>query len=77
MLCSVNDAGNVLPSTCVYLNGRLSGSGTAELGPFSGRIAFRAPSAGAGWLIFRSESAAGGGGVLEATAVRIRFAAAS
>jgi hypothetical protein len=35
-----------------------------------------APSAGAGWLIFRSESAAGGG-VLEATAVRIRFAAAS
>jgi hypothetical protein len=57
LLCSVNDAGNVLPSTCVYLNGRLSGSGTAELGPFSGRIAFRAPSAGAGWLIFRSESA--------------------
>ena len=54
-----------------------AGSGTAELGPFSGRIAFRAPSAGAGWLIFRSESAAGGGGVLEATAVRIRFAAAS
>jgi hypothetical protein len=48
LLCSVNDAGNVLPSTCVYLNGRLSGSG-----------------------------AAGGGGVLEATAVRIRFAAAS
>jgi len=54
-----------------------AGSGTAELGPFGGRIAFRAPSAGAGWLIFRSESAAGGGGVLEATAVRIRFAAAS
>jgi hypothetical protein len=57
--------------------GFVTGSGTAELGPFSGRIAFGAPSAGAGWLIFRSESAAGGGGVLEATAVRIRFAAAS
>jgi hypothetical protein len=56
--------------------GFVTGSGTAELGPFRGRIAFRAPSAGAGWLIFRSESAAAGGGVLEATAVRIRFAAA-
>ena len=54
--------------------GFVTGSGTAELGPFSGRIAFRAPSADAGWLLFRSQSAADGGGVLEATAVRIRFA---
>ena len=57
--------------------GFVTGSGTDVLGPFRGRVAFRAPSAAAGWLIFRSESAAAGGGVLEATAVRVRFAAAS
>jgi hypothetical protein len=46
--------------------------GAAELAPFSGRIAFGAPSAEAGWLVFSGDS--GGGGILDATAVRVRFA---
>jgi hypothetical protein len=44
--------------------------GAAGLAPFSGRIAFGAPSAEAGWLVFSGSD----GGVLDATAVRIRFA---
>jgi hypothetical protein len=47
--------------------------GAAELAPFSGRIAFGAPSAEAGWLVF-SGGSGGDGGIFDATAVRIRFA---
>jgi len=47
--------------------------GAAELAPFSGRIAFGAPSAEAGWLVFSGDSG-GDGGIFDATAVRIRFA---
>ncbi len=53
--------------------GVVTGSGTAELGPFSGRIGFRKATAGAGWLLFTTESEADGVGILEATAVRVRF----
>jgi Immunoglobulin-like domain of bacterial spore germination len=53
--------------------GIVTGSGNLEPGPFSGRISFRAPSAAAGWVLFYTESEADGVGVLEATAVRIRF----
>jgi hypothetical protein len=45
--------------------------GATELAPFQGRIAFSTPSADAGWLIFSGDS--GGGGIFEATAVRVRF----
>jgi hypothetical protein len=55
--------------------GVVTGSGTAELGPFSGRVGFRKPTANAGWLLFTTESEADGVGTLEATAVRIRFQA--
>lgn len=58
-------------------HGVVTGSGTAELGPFSGRIGFSRPTAGAGWLLFTTESEADGVGVLEATAVRIRFLASA
>lgn len=54
-------------------HGVVTGSGTEELGPFKGRISFTRPTAGAGWLLFTTESEADGVGVLEATALRIRF----
>ena len=54
-------------------HGVVTGSGTAELGPFSGRIGFHKPTSGAGWLLFYTESEADGVGILEATAVRIRL----
>jgi hypothetical protein len=53
--------------------GVVTGSGSAQLGPFSGRIAFRESSAEVGWLVLTTESAADGG-ILEATAMRVRFA---
>jgi len=54
-------------------HGVVTGSGTEEPGPFKGRIGFTRPTAGAGWLLFTTESEADGVGVLEATALRIRF----
>jgi len=54
--------------------GFVTGSGDANLGPFSGQIPFRRPTADAGWVILYEESSATGGGVLQATAVRVRFA---
>jgi hypothetical protein len=57
-------------------DGVVTGSGTAELGPFSGRVAFGKPSAAAGWVLFYTESEADGVGILEATALRVRFAGA-
>jgi hypothetical protein len=57
-------------------SGVVTGSGTAELGPFSGRISFGKPSAAAGWVLFYTESEADGVGILEATALRVRFAGA-
>jgi hypothetical protein len=54
-------------------HGVVTGSGTAELGPFAGRIGFRRPSADAGWLLFYTRSEADGVGILEATSVRVRF----
>jgi hypothetical protein len=56
-------------------HGVVTGSGTAELGPFKGRISFTRPTAGAGWLLFTTESEADGVGILEATALRVRFRA--
>jgi Immunoglobulin-like domain of bacterial spore germination len=56
--------------------GVVTGSGTAELGPFSGRISFGKPSADAGWVLFYTESEADGVGILEATSLRIRFGGA-
>jgi Immunoglobulin-like domain of bacterial spore germination len=56
--------------------GVVTGSGSAELGPFSGRITFGKPSADAGWLLFYTESEADGVGILEATALRVRFGGA-
>jgi hypothetical protein len=52
----------------------VTGSGEATPGPFSGRIAFRPPTAASGWVIFSEYGAASGGGVVQATAVRVRFA---
>jgi hypothetical protein len=40
--------------------------GAAELAPFSGRIAFGAPSAEAGWLVLSGDSG-GDGGTFDAT----------
>lgn len=57
-------------------HGVVTGSGTAELGPFSGRISFGKPSADAGWVLFYTESEADGVGILEATSLRIRFGGA-
>src|SRR6266511_1504066 len=54
-------------------HGVVTGSGTEELGSFKGRIGFTRPTAGAGWLLFTTESEADGVGVLETTALRIRF----
>jgi Immunoglobulin-like domain of bacterial spore germination len=57
-------------------HGVVTGSGTAELGPFSGRISFRPPTVDAGWVLFYTESEADGVGILEATSLRIRFGGA-
>jgi hypothetical protein len=54
-------------------HGVVTGSGTAELGPFQGRISFSKPTAAAGWLLFYTQSEADGVGILEATSVRVRF----
>jgi hypothetical protein len=54
-------------------HGVVTGSGTAELGPFTGRIGFGRPTADAGWLLFYTRSEADGVGILEATSVRVRF----
>jgi immunoglobulin-like protein involved in spore germination len=55
-------------------SGFVTGSGDERLGPFSGRIAFRRPSDTSGSIIFYEEAAATGGGVIQATVVRVRFA---
>ena len=57
-------------------HGVVTGSGTAELGPFSGRVSFGKPSADAGWVLFYTESEADAVGILEATSLRIRFGGA-
>jgi Immunoglobulin-like domain of bacterial spore germination len=58
--------------------GFVTGSGDANLGPFRGQIAFRQPTGtAAGWVIFYEEGAATGGGIVQATAVRVRFATAT
>jgi Immunoglobulin-like domain of bacterial spore germination len=54
--------------------GFVTGSGSAEPGPFSGSIAFRRPSGTTGSIIFWEEAAATGGGVVKASVVRVRFA---
>jgi hypothetical protein len=48
--------------------------GAAELAPFSGRVAFSTSSAEAGWLVLSGDGGSDGG-IVDATAVRIRFAA--
>src|SRR5437762_2547473 len=53
--------------------GVVTGSGTAELGPFEGRVSFSRPTADAGWLLFYTQSEADGVGIVEATSVRVRF----
>jgi hypothetical protein len=45
--------------------------GADALGPFSGPIRFARPSGDAGWVIFSGDT--GAGGILSATAIRIRF----
>jgi hypothetical protein len=52
--------------------GVVTGGGTAP-GAFRGRVAFREPTATTGWVIFSEESAATGGGIVQATMVRVRF----
>jgi Immunoglobulin-like domain of bacterial spore germination len=54
--------------------GFVTGSGDANLGPFAGRIDFRRPTAEAGWVIFYDAANDGSDGILQATAVRVRFA---
>jgi hypothetical protein len=52
--------------------------GQGFLTGLGGKVSFRQPTGDApGWVIFYEESAATGGGILQATAVRVRFAAAS
>ena len=48
--------------------------GGAELAPFKGQITFATPTPGvdAGWVVFSGDTAAGSG-IIEATAVRVRF----
>jgi immunoglobulin-like protein involved in spore germination len=54
--------------------GFVTGGGEAS-GRFRGQIRFRQPTgAASGWVIFYEESSATGGGILQATAVRVRFA---
>jgi Immunoglobulin-like domain of bacterial spore germination len=49
--------------------------GEGFLTGLGGQISFRPPTAATGWVIFYEESAATGGGIVQATAVRVRFAA--
>jgi hypothetical protein len=50
--------------------------GEAGSGRFRGQIRFRQPTGkAAGWVIFYEESMATGGGILQATAVRVQFTA--
>ena len=52
--------------------------GQGFLTGLGGKVSFRQPTGDApGWVIFYEESAATGGGILQATAVRVRFAAAT
>jgi hypothetical protein len=53
--------------------GFVTGGGNAP-GSFRGQIAFRQPTAATGWVIFYEDSAANSGEILQATAVRVRFA---
>jgi hypothetical protein len=46
--------------------------GATELAPFRGAVSFQRPSADAGWVVFSGDDAAGLG-IMEATAVRVRF----
>jgi hypothetical protein len=48
--------------------------GGAGSGSFRGQIAFRRPTAATGWVILYEDSMATGGGTLQATMVRVRFA---
>jgi hypothetical protein len=52
--------------------GVVTGGGT-EPGSFRSQISFREPTATTGWVILYEESAATGGGILQATMVRVRF----
>jgi len=52
--------------------GVVTGGGTAP-GSFRGQITFREPTATTGWVILSEESAATGGGIVQATMVRVRF----
>jgi hypothetical protein len=58
-------------------SGFVTGSGSGEPGPFSGRIAFRRPAGTTGSIVFWEEAATTGGGVVKATVVRVRFAGAA
>ncbi|MGI9021665.1 MAG: GerMN domain-containing protein [Acidimicrobiales bacterium] len=51
--------------------GFVTGGGGGELGPFDGAVAYRAPSAPGGAVVFSER--AGDGQVLRATVVRVRF----
>src|SRR6266545_1488864 len=53
--------------------GFVTGGGNAP-GSFRGQIAFRQPTAATGWVILYEDSAATSGRILQATAVRVRFA---
>jgi hypothetical protein len=53
--------------------GVVTGGGT-EPGSFRGQLTFREPTAKTGWVILYEESAATGGGIFQATMVRVRFA---
>jgi hypothetical protein len=53
--------------------GFVTGGGNAP-GSFRGQIAFRQPTVATGWVIFYEDSAANSGEILQATAVRVRFA---
>jgi Immunoglobulin-like domain of bacterial spore germination len=52
--------------------GFVTGGGDAP-GAFRGQIAFKQPTAAAGWVILYEDSAATSGQVLQATMVRVRF----
>jgi hypothetical protein len=53
--------------------GFVTGGGNAP-GSFRGQIAFRQPTVATGWVILYEDSAANSGQILQATAVRVRFA---
>ncbi|HEU4397892.1 MAG TPA: hypothetical protein VFU54_08680 [Actinomycetota bacterium] len=57
--------------------GFVDGSASTQPGDL-GQLRFRQPAGtGPGWVIFYDESAATGGGIVQATAVRVQFAAAT